>query len=415
MHRNDRFQRGQALIIIVFSIIALVGMIGLAIDGGNAFADRRRAQNAADAAALAGAVERVNNNTYTWVNAVYTSAALNGYNNDGNTNVVSVSSPPVSGTYVGNVEYIQVVILSTIKTYFASVVGIPEITNRVEAISRTPTPQFAPMLGGAAVVSLAPTSDCDFQKAFFLNEEATLSISGGGVFINSNNPTCALIEQGGGSIRIKDGHQIQIVGGAQIQKPKLLTPYPPQTHTAPIPYPPPFYMPKVGCGANIAKVSDDGSSMTSGNYPDVFPPPGVTNLAGGVYCLDSDFIMNEGQQLTGNGVTIYMKHGAVRLAGRAQINISAPGNGNIAGLLIYQPITNTNYLAINGNSSSSFGGSILAPGAQIRIKGLSSNVGYHSQIIGYTIEVDGQDNVIIKIVPDQNLKAWTFPSIQFSK
>jgi Putative Flp pilus-assembly TadE/G-like len=415
LNKIDRSPRGQALIIIVFSIVALVGIIGLAVDGGNAYSERRRAQNAADAAALAGAVERVNNNTPTWVNAVYTSAALNGYNNDGVTNIVSLSSPPVSGTYVGNVEYIQVVITSHLKTYFASVLGIPEITNKVEAISRTPTPQFGPLLGGAAVVSLAPTSDCDMHKAFFITEEATLSISGGGVFINSNNPTCALIEQGGGSIRIKDNSLIQIVGGAMIQKPKLLTPYPPQTHTAPIPYPPPFYMPKVGCGSNIAKVSEDGSSMSSGNYPDTFPPKGVTHLGGGVYCLDSDFIMGETQQLDGNGVVIYMKHGSVRLGGRAQINISAIGNGPLAGLLIYQPITNTNYLAINGNSKSGFGGTILAPGAQIRINGLSSNVGYHSQIIGFTIEVNGQDNVLIKIIDNQNLKAWTFPTVQFSK
>jgi hypothetical protein len=379
------------------------------------FAERRRAQNAADAAALAAADERVNNNTQTWVNAVYTSAALNGYNNDGTTNVVSVSSPPVSGPHLGDVEYIQVVITSVTKTPFASVVGVPQITNRVEAVSRTTTSQFAPLLGGAAVVSLSPTSDCDKNKAFFVEEEATLSVSGGDIFINSNNPTCALMEIGSGSIRMKGTQHVRMVGGASIQKPTLVTPYPPQTHTAPIPYPPPFYMPKVGCGPNIAKVSEDGTSMSSGNWNDVFPPPGVTTLASGVYCLDSDFIMAENQQLSGSGVTIYMKHGAIRISGRAQINISAPGGGNTPGLLIYQPITNNNYLAINGNALSSYAGTILAPGAQIRIKGLASNIGYHSQIIGLTIQADGQDNVLIKIVSGQNLKAWTFPSVQFSQ
>lgn len=49
--------RGQALIILAFALLALVAFIGLAIDGGRFYAERRRTQNAADAAALAGARE----------------------------------------------------------------------------------------------------------------------------------------------------------------------------------------------------------------------------------------------------------------------------------------------------------------------------------------------------------------------
>lgn len=47
-------ERGQALIIIVFVIIGLLVAVGLAIDGGTTFLTRRRMQNAADAASLAG-------------------------------------------------------------------------------------------------------------------------------------------------------------------------------------------------------------------------------------------------------------------------------------------------------------------------------------------------------------------------
>lgn len=54
MYRKAR-ERGQAMILLVFMIIALVAIIGLAIDGGRLHSDRRQAQNAADSAALAGA------------------------------------------------------------------------------------------------------------------------------------------------------------------------------------------------------------------------------------------------------------------------------------------------------------------------------------------------------------------------
>ena len=53
MH-GEREERGQALIVIVFALIGLLVVAGLAIDGGMVFLDRRRMQNAADAAALAG-------------------------------------------------------------------------------------------------------------------------------------------------------------------------------------------------------------------------------------------------------------------------------------------------------------------------------------------------------------------------
>ena len=49
-------ERGQALILIAFGAIALFAMTGLAIDGSHKYSDRRHAQNAADTAAVAGAL-----------------------------------------------------------------------------------------------------------------------------------------------------------------------------------------------------------------------------------------------------------------------------------------------------------------------------------------------------------------------
>jgi Flp pilus assembly protein TadG len=48
--------RGQALVLVVFSMVALLAVVALIVDGGNAFAQQRVAQNGADAASEAGAV-----------------------------------------------------------------------------------------------------------------------------------------------------------------------------------------------------------------------------------------------------------------------------------------------------------------------------------------------------------------------
>ncbi|MDP1544831.1 MAG: Tad domain-containing protein, partial [Anaerolineales bacterium] len=53
-NKHDKNERGQALILIVFSIIGLVSIAALAVDGGNAFLEERRTQNAADITALGG-------------------------------------------------------------------------------------------------------------------------------------------------------------------------------------------------------------------------------------------------------------------------------------------------------------------------------------------------------------------------
>ena len=52
--RMARGGSGQTLVLVALMLTALIGLAALAIDGNHAYAERRRAQNAADAGALAG-------------------------------------------------------------------------------------------------------------------------------------------------------------------------------------------------------------------------------------------------------------------------------------------------------------------------------------------------------------------------
>ncbi len=409
---HKRSERGQALILIVFGIVALLGVTALAVDGGNAYADRRKAQNAADAAALAAALGRVNGEN--WLATTYAVARENGYNNDGTSNVVEVHSPPISGTYEGNLEYIQVRITSNLRTYFASVVGMSTIQNVVETISRSKPAEWRPMFDGAAVVSLAPVSDCGDNKAFWVHAESTLDISSAGIFVNSNNRDCALIQQASGSIRLQQGQTIRVVGGWHIDKPQLLTPFPP-IQVPPVSYPPPFYMPKPGCAGREALISADGSTMSPGSFGDVFPPPGVTNLQSGTYCLSNDFVMGTGQSLQGGGVLIYMESGQMKIQGGAQLNLNPPQKGPYAGLLVYQPQENHNMMVLNAAVGSAIIGTFLVPGAGIRFKGNDSRAGFHSQFVGLWIDADGNSNIVINYVQDRNYLALYQPEVQLIK
>jgi hypothetical protein len=127
-------EQGQALVMIALAAVALFAFAALAIDGSMVFSDRRHAQNAADTSAMAAALAKVR--AGTWQSDGLTRASSNGYNNNGTTNEVYVYNPPVDGVYAGNNQYVQVKIISQVKTLFARVIGISQLTNRVEAVTR---------------------------------------------------------------------------------------------------------------------------------------------------------------------------------------------------------------------------------------------------------------------------------------
>lgn len=95
-HREVRAERerGQILVLFALASVVIIGMVGLVLDGGGAFAQRRTEQNAADLAALAGANAYLNTNgtvaarTAAAQAAAVATATRNGYTNGINGAVV---------------------------------------------------------------------------------------------------------------------------------------------------------------------------------------------------------------------------------------------------------------------------------------------------------------------------------------
>lgn len=64
-NHSRKIQRGQAIVLVALMILVLFGFVGLAIDGGRAYLDRRHLQAAADAAALVAAYKYMNTSDYS--------------------------------------------------------------------------------------------------------------------------------------------------------------------------------------------------------------------------------------------------------------------------------------------------------------------------------------------------------------
>jgi Flp pilus assembly protein TadG len=90
---TERRDRGQILVIFALGLVAIVAMVGLVLDGGDTFAQRRGQQNGADLAALAGANAYLNQSgtvatrTTAARSAAIAAATANGYTGVSGTSV----------------------------------------------------------------------------------------------------------------------------------------------------------------------------------------------------------------------------------------------------------------------------------------------------------------------------------------
>lgn len=389
--KHKKFERGQALILLVAGAIGLIAMTGLAIDGGSAFADRRHAQNAADNAALSAALAMVEGeDLYA---AAYNVTNANGYDNNGTSNVVEVYNPPVSGPYAGNNEYVQVIITSHVPTSLAKVIGWNELTNRVEAVARGKPSEKAEMFDGHAVVALDP----DACKAMTFQGNADLTVANTGLFVNSDCPTAAFFNQSGAGDLY--GPYLQSVGGVQYKSGSIHMGSGITTGAEQYPYPP-SWLP------DPSEFCDASNTMTS--------LPG-NSLAPGIYCLTNGLSLNNNHDsISGTDVTIVLLGGELRWNG-GDMNISAPTSGPTAGLLIYLPMSNGSDVTINGNATSSLTGSILAPNSHCKINGTSDNTAFHSQFICRTVDLSGTGDTSIVYNDAENYDATMPPEISIAQ
>ncbi len=134
-------ERGQILVILVLAIVAIVAAVGLVIDGGFAFAQRRAEQNAADLGALAGANALLNGKNPSEIEAAARAAAQeNNFPHGLNGVSVNVELLPLAATYKTDVK---VDITAPHSNYFAGVVGQPTWSISVTATARAGIPTGA--------------------------------------------------------------------------------------------------------------------------------------------------------------------------------------------------------------------------------------------------------------------------------
>jgi len=115
-------ERGQVLVLFAGGLLALLLIAALAFDVGMMLVERRDQQDAADAAALAGARYVLTDQTQARA-AAREIAQINGFDDADPDEVVNVYIPAIHGRYAGLPGFIEVQIEATRASIFGGVIG----------------------------------------------------------------------------------------------------------------------------------------------------------------------------------------------------------------------------------------------------------------------------------------------------
>ena len=156
------------MIIFAMAIFVLVGFVALSVDAGFIMAERRQVQNAADAGALAAAVDLLAGNAVEPAGQAYGSE--NAGVPIGN---VAVHAPPISGAYAGNDDYVQVIVDKDVDKFFVGAVYTGDWAVQASAVAG-----IEPLARPYALLVLEEPLD--------LRGTVSLTINDGSVHVNND-------------------------------------------------------------------------------------------------------------------------------------------------------------------------------------------------------------------------------------
>jgi hypothetical protein len=394
MMQVRRTEQGQAVVLVLIAVAALMGFAALAVDGGLAYAERRRSQNAADASAYAAAMAAVDGKDY--VRAALDQAHLNGFANDGVNNEVIINHPPVSGPYAGNDDYYQVVISSTFSPVFSQFVYNGPLKVTVEAVTHAEQPDSP--TEGNAIHALTPHGyGIEFQGS------VKVRVEGGNIYSNAGGNKDGV----SGTIAITDGNIL--VRGTWFGDTSKVDPKPYINQPAQIIR----KLPVPDCNIPEGKIS--GKQISPGRYPNGISLSGggstsVWTMEPGMYCISNGLTVNGSVELRGKDVFLVMESGTIKLNGSGTVYLTRPDSfldaaGNEwGGTLIYVMPGNKTDVNLSGGNKTLFAGTIYAPGSECKIGGNAEAMGIKSNIICNNVVFHGSTNISISYKEPQNLQ-----------
>jgi len=291
-HAFPSDRRGAVLVLVAVSTVMLIGILVLAIDAGNLQRQKRMAQTAADAGALAGAIEIFRNRIDSVEESAQSETKRNGFEHLVGGDVVTVTYPATTAPYIGS-KFVSVAVERTLPTVFANIFGQGSAVIRSRATAGVALAEYC-------FIVLDPTG----ADALKLANSAQLTGNGCGAQVNSTSPTGANVS----------GTQAQItvpfigVGGPSAGGVSNISPTP-EYNVPPTPDP----MSQLTMPA-VPNTCDYGSPSAKATFN------GTITLNPGTYCggidVNGDLTLRQGLYiLRGGGLRVAGSGGSLRSTG----------------------------------------------------------------------------------------------------
>jgi Flp pilus assembly protein TadG len=372
MRRFAHEARGTTAMTFALSTPVLLGATALAVDYTDLSSRRQRLQQLADSAALAGAREmRLGNQAAGAVNGVA--------QNYVNANALMVTSSPIgfSGSVSGDKSSYSVVLTADLPSYVAKSLGI--IATSVAAKATAKHTSGPPI----CVVALDENSNSNID----LNNSSRLIGNGCSIFSNSAKPE-GIHAVGGTLVQTSYTCVVGGAGGGGVFSPAAKTgcpktPDPLAARAAPLPS---------ACDPTKMSVTISGTTTTL--YPGIYcnglritGGAKVTFAAGVYHIKDGQFWVDGGATITGAYTGFYFTgdHANLRFDQDSTIDLTAPKDGLLAGMLFFQDrkADDVEDFIIDSNNAAKLIGTVYLPKGVLSLNG-SQPVG---QASAFTIVV----------------------------
>ena len=331
-----RDESGQTLVLAAVCMVVLIAMLGLSIDAGMLRYQKRLMQNAADAAALAGALELAACGSTANCAAMRTAAqdALTENGFPGSTLLtncatspntkltITVNNPPCalsSDTNKGNNNYVEVVVSQPVATVFAKILGVNTVLIAARAEATRSAPPCVYFLSQDSIQPSFSVTNQTIQTSCTFYLGLSYSFAGNASSTGSSYLVAGAAANSTGSV----------TPAATFNAAPL--PNPLSDLSAPTPDSCAYVNPMIIGPANLQPGTYCGTLTITTNATVTFAP--------GIYIILGSLYVN-GATLTGSDVTFYVSQGNGYSSGNSTIvnvnaTLSAPTSGNLQGILYF--------------------------------------------------------------------------------
>lgn len=327
-------ERGTVIVLTLAGLTAILGVIGLAIDLGLWFDYQQRAQSAADAGALAAALNPAESE---YRNAAREMAEENGFKDGDGYISVTPETPPLEGDYAGVENYFEVTIINDkFPTTFLQMIGIKDLPIRVRAVAEGGGGGSGSGGGGGYCLTVGDTKIENNGKLTGMNCKFYF----GDKFENKGTISADTINK-------KDGK----IGSTKVDTSMLQPP-------APGNFPDPS---KFGCTRESS--CDDEKTLSAGCYAKI-EVKGRCSFGAGAYFIDKELKFENNAKATGSCMTFFLNTGSkLDFTGKATLTSGAPGFGDV---IVW---SKGSEIIFGNNSKPELTGQIYAPGVPVTFGG----------------------------------------------